>query len=247
MQKAPLGAGLFIAWLTLLLLAEILRHLEMMLQRGQGLAGPILQVRIVAALGVPLEQRHRILVRACLHRVKLRAAVLAALALELVELALVRAVERRRQLGLDFAAGDEPLQLGAGLGVIAHHLRGERLFVRIALGLRELGGLDLEHIRDRHFPDEIDGGGADAERRIDAGRLAGRLRKRGAGEQHASEHDDTAFHDGLPQLAALRLTPLRSATVLSFVLAAFSSFRLVLRTRTMSSWPSSSAHAISVP
>jgi hypothetical protein len=42
------------------------------------------------------------------------------------------------------------------------------------------------------------------------------------------------------------LTPLRSATVLSFVFAAFSSLRLVLRNRTISSWPSSSAHAISV-
>ena len=52
---------------------------------------------------------------------------------------------------------------------------------------------------------------------------------------------------GLFQLAALRLTPLRNATVLSLVLAAFSSFRLVLRKRTISSWPSSSAHAISVP
>ena len=46
---------------------------------------------------------------------------------------------------------------------------------------------------------------------------------------------------------AFELTPLRSATVLSLVFAAFSSFRLVVRKRTISSWPSSSAHAISVP
>jgi len=35
-------------------------------------------------------------------------------------------------------------------------------------------------------------------------------------------------------------TPLRSATVLSLVLAAFSSLRFVVRKRTTSSWPSSS-------
>lgn len=49
------------------------------------------------------------------------------------------------------------------------------------------------------------------------------------------------------QLAALRLTPLRSAIVFSLVLAAFSSFRLVVRDRTISSWPSSSAQAIKRP
>lgn len=38
-----------------------------------------------------------------------------------------------------------------------------------------------------------------------------------------------------PQLAALRLTPFRSAMVLSLVLAAFSSFKFVVRNRTMSS------------
>ena len=48
-------------------------------------------------------------------------------------------------------------------------------------------------------------------------------------------------------LEALVLTPLRSAMVLSLVFAAFSSFRLVVRKRTTSSWPSSSAQAISVP
>ena len=42
---------------------------------------------------------------------------------------------------------------------------------------------------------------------------------------------------------AFELTPLRNATVLSLVFAAFSSLRLVVRKRTISSWPSSSAHA----
>jgi hypothetical protein len=46
---------------------------------------------------------------------------------------------------------------------------------------------------------------------------------------------------------AFALTPLRSATVLSLVFAAFSSFRLVVRKRTISWWPSSSAQAINVP
>jgi hypothetical protein len=53
-----------------------------------------------------------------------------------------------------------------------------------------------------------------------------------------------ASHD---QLAALRLTPLRSATVESFLSAAFSSLRLVLSSRMMSSWPRLSAQAINVP
>jgi hypothetical protein len=48
----PAGAGLF-------LLAQALRHFEMVLQVRQGLARPILQLRIVAALGVTLEQRDR--------------------------------------------------------------------------------------------------------------------------------------------------------------------------------------------
>ena len=49
------------------------------------------------------------------------------------------------------------------------------------------------------------------------------------------------------QLAALRFTPFRSATVDSFLSAAFSSLRLVVKSRTISSRPSSSAHAIRVP
>ena len=38
-------------------------------------------------------------------------------------------------------------------------------------------------------------------------------------------------------MEAFELRPLRSATVLSLVFAAFSSFRLVVRKRTISSWP----------
>ena len=39
----------------------------------------------------------------------------------------------------------------------------------------------------------------------------------------------------------------RNATVESFLSAAFSSLRLVLRSLTMSSWPTASAQAINVP
>src|SRR5258705_4592041 len=46
---------------------------------------------------------------------------------------------------------------------------------------------------------------------------------------------------------ALVLTPFRRATVLSLVLAAFFSFRLVVRKRTTSSCPRSSAQAIRFP
>jgi hypothetical protein len=46
---------------------------------------------------------------------------------------------------------------------------------------------------------------------------------------------------------AFLFTPLRSATPFSFVFAAFSSLRFVVNNRTTSSWPSSSAQAISVP
>jgi len=46
---------------------------------------------------------------------------------------------------------------------------------------------------------------------------------------------------------ALELTPLRNATALSLVFAAFSSLRFVVSSRTTSSWPSCSAQAISVP
>src|SRR5437660_5054610 len=54
-------------------------------------------------------------------------------------------------------------------------------------------------------------------------------------------------HISRDQLAALRLTPLRSATVESFLSAAFSSLRFVLSSRIISSWPRLSAQAINVP
>jgi hypothetical protein len=51
----------------------------------------------------------------------------------------------------------------------------------------------------------------------------------------------------LVKRAARRFTPLRNATVDNFLSAAFSSLKLVVSSRTTSSWPSSSAQAISVP
>jgi hypothetical protein len=51
----------------------------------------------------------------------------------------------------------------------------------------------------------------------------------------------------LPQLAALRLTPLRRAVLVKLEFAAFSSFRFAVRKRTISLWPSSSAQPINVP
>src|SRR2546429_9725212 len=86
------------------LLIEVLRHFQVMLERGQRLAGPVLQVGIVAALGIALEQVDGVLMGADLHRVELGTEVVAAGAFELVELALVRAVEGRWQFGLQLAA-----------------------------------------------------------------------------------------------------------------------------------------------
>src|SRR5665213_795318 len=169
------------------LLLQALRQLKMMLQRREGLAGPILQVGIVAALGIALEQRHRILVRADLVRIEVRTEVLAAFTPELVELALVRTVERGRQFGLDLAAGDQALELGRGLGVVGDHLGRKTLLRRVALVLRELARLDFEHVADRRLLDEIGRAGRNTEGRVDAGFFADRLGQRGPCEQYAAK------------------------------------------------------------
>src|SRR5437773_12470081 len=54
----------------LLRLTQVLGHLEMMPQCRKHLAGPLLQLRIIAAFGVALKQRHRIPVGADLHGVE---------------------------------------------------------------------------------------------------------------------------------------------------------------------------------
>jgi hypothetical protein len=85
-------------------------------------------------------------------------------------------------------------------------------------------------------------------------RLAGLVRPECQLSHHAKKRPRTrrgliSFVGVHPSYAAeaFLLTPLRSATLLSLELAAFSSFRFVVKSRTTSSWPSSSAQAISVP
>src|SRR5258706_1104278 len=57
--------------LSFAIFIQRLRHLKVMLERGQGLACPVLQFRIVATLRIAFEQRDGVLVCADLHRVVL--------------------------------------------------------------------------------------------------------------------------------------------------------------------------------
>ena len=52
------------------LFIQLFSHLEMMLKCREGLTCPVLQVRVVAALGITLKQRHGILVGADLHGIE---------------------------------------------------------------------------------------------------------------------------------------------------------------------------------
>jgi hypothetical protein len=61
-----------------LLILQTFSHLKMMLEGRKRLAGPVLQVRIIAALGITFEQRNRVLVGADLIRSVVGAEVLAA-------------------------------------------------------------------------------------------------------------------------------------------------------------------------
>src|SRR5262249_44373664 len=96
-------------------LAEFFGHLEMVFEGRKRLASPVLEIGVIAALGIAFEQRNRVLVGADLIGVEIRAEILARGILQLVELALVRTVDGCRQLGLDLAAVDESLQIVAGL------------------------------------------------------------------------------------------------------------------------------------
>ena len=82
-------------------------------------------------------------------------------------------------------------------------------------------------------------------RRMSAGECW-KTRSRAAAHGAAGENEGSGPCNSR-QLAALRITPFRSATVDSFLSAAFSSLRLVVKRRTRSSRPSSSAQAIRVP
>lgn len=66
-RTSPPEAGLRLRLLSVLV--EVLRHFEVMLQSRQRLARPVLQLGIFTTVRVALEQRHRVLVRADLHRV----------------------------------------------------------------------------------------------------------------------------------------------------------------------------------
>jgi hypothetical protein len=89
---------------------------------------------------------------------------------------------------------------------------------------------------------------------VEPGRQDAELRKTFESTRTKGNMDPGLLRDPMPrqecircQATAFLFTPFRSATVFSFVLAAFSSLRLVVRKRTTSSCPSSSAQAISVP
>jgi hypothetical protein len=69
-QTPPLGRAGFLNLFAVLV--HILGHLQMVLQRRKGLAGPFLQFGVVAALGISLKQRDGILMRADLHWIILR-------------------------------------------------------------------------------------------------------------------------------------------------------------------------------
>ncbi len=112
----------------------------------------------------------------------------------------MRAVERCRKFGLNLAAADHRLQLGAGLGVIFHHHGCKGFLGGISLAFRQRVGLDLEHVADRDLLDEIRGARADTENGIDSRLFADGLRVNGWGEgggheQQARSNKGAAFHD----------------------------------------------------
>ena len=65
-------------------------------------------------------------------------------------------IKTSRRLEL-LARRHQPFQLAGGLAVIGNHLLRELLFIGIALPLRDLRGLDFEHIAPRRFLDEVFG------------------------------------------------------------------------------------------
>ena len=111
-----------------------------------------------------------------LHRVILAREIIRLGISELAQLFLRAIVKARRQCRLQIAT-DHPLEIRARFRMIRNHLRGEGLLVSIALLLRDLCRLDLEHIAHRGFLDEVRRLRSNAEGRIDAGFLCRRLRK----------------------------------------------------------------------
>ena len=79
----------------LLLLAEVLCHFEMVLKRWKRLLGPILQLGILTAPGIALEQRHRILMSANLHGIEFGGEIIGLCIFQFVELALRGTIRSR--------------------------------------------------------------------------------------------------------------------------------------------------------
>src|SRR5262249_36911498 len=130
-------------------LLELLRHCQMLLQMRQGLGRPFLEVGIIAALGIFLEQIDRLLMRLLLGVVVGLVEVLTILGAQIVEHLLMLVVERGRERRLDLAAINQRFELlRRGLVVLYHPLRkwlgvGVRVFVQ-----REPASLDLKHVAD---------------------------------------------------------------------------------------------------
>jgi hypothetical protein len=76
----------------LLLFAEVLGHLEMVLESWKRLTGPVLQFEILTALGIALEKRHRILVSTNLHEIEFRGEIVRLRIFQFVDFAPSRAV-----------------------------------------------------------------------------------------------------------------------------------------------------------
>src|SRR5258708_8064599 len=147
----------------LLCLTQVLGHLEMMPQCRKHLAGPVLQLRIFAAFGVALKQRHRILMGADLHGVEVGRKVLWLGIPQLVNLALRRAIESAGNYCLG-VCGRYCLEVFRCLGVIGDHLVGESLLLSVPALSAELGGCHFSHVAQRDFLNEIGGRRAYAER-----------------------------------------------------------------------------------
>jgi hypothetical protein len=103
---------------------------------------------------------------------------------KLVNFALMGAVHCGRQRGLQLTGRDERFQLGGSLFMVFDHCRRKRLLIGIAALLRELAGLDLEHVADRGLFHEILALRRDAQRGVDAGFFTDGLRHRRRPEKH---------------------------------------------------------------
>src|SRR4051812_15359246 len=104
----------------------------MMLQGRQSLASPIFHLRIVAALGVSLEQRNGIFMGADLHSIILRRKILRFNATKFVKLALRSAIEGGRYICF-VAAADHGFELRTSFRMVGDHLLGKFLFLGISL------------------------------------------------------------------------------------------------------------------